>query len=186
MKWESKDISKFVDDILGHQAYCWLHPLQRAAEAGILDKLPKEAFSPKGLIRQSYGGNTALHYAATHRQLECIPKELFTEENLLKGNELGTTPMHCAAQHGCLDQIPKKFLTDKLLNDKNFLGKSCLHFALEGKSEVRFILSNLSNKSLRYYLKDVDTKPIYPMIKQELHKRIIIKELSKKEQSIEI
>lgn len=186
MKWESKDISKLIDDILGHKAYSWLHPLHRAAEAGILDKLPKEAFTPEGLIKQSHGGTTPLHYAAKHHQLKYIPKELFNQENLLKGNELGTTPMHCAAEHGCLNQIPEKFLKDKLLNNKNFLGMSCLHFAIERKSEIKLILSKLSTKSLRYYLKNVDTKTIYPKIKQEIQKRKLVKELSKDKQSIEI
>ena len=121
--------------------------------------------------------------------------ELFSEESLLKSNRIGTTPVHLAAANGCLHQIPQKFLTERILNDKNFLGQSCLHFAISRiqkketnpKIEIPLILSKLSDKSLRYYLKrDPDTKLISAMIKQELLKRKIVKELASKEQSIEI
>ena len=197
MKWEPKNISGVIEDMLEpHCCYEEGQQLHKAAKAGILDKLPKEAFTPEGLMEQSPpDSETPLHFAAVHNQLKYIPKELFTEQNLMIRNRIGTTPMHLAAAGGCLHQIPNKFLTDTLLKIENYIGQSCLSHAITRlgqketapKSEIPLILSKLSDTSLKYYLKqDPDTKLISSMIKQELLKRKIVKELSSKEQSIEI
>jgi len=182
-----------------------------AAQAGKLDTFPKELFSQKGLTKANGIDETPMHFAATHKQLKYIPEEFLTKENLCIANKEGTTPLHYSLLNVCFDQIPKKFKTPELLKLENNNGFCILDFALFAKKDpsmwtpnfedkdgilkkindqIKEVLSILDNKTLKdYALTPVTTgfrEARYNLAKETLLKRKIVRELSKKENSIEI
>jgi len=218
--WKGVDLSKITPEMVNASPN--IDGVTNLVELAILSntfsKFPKELITPKSLISLNGRMETTLHIAADKKQLKYIPKHLFNKKNLAKPNgAAGSTPMHYAAQHGCLDQIPKKFLIDKLLTIENKIGLSCLHFAVSALqytetykrpdldykhmvSQIKLIVDNLSNDSLKYYITQeldqldhrgqpritIKDQVPYSLITKELSKRKVLEYISKERQNIEI
>jgi hypothetical protein len=178
-----------------------------AAQNKKLDKFPKELLNKDGLSCANQDGETALHFICSNNQLKYVPPKFLSEENLLKANNSGTTPMDILCYHGYLSQLPEKLISDKTLSADYFKKHSCLDFtlfALEDnlvtanpekngdhlKRQMELIISKLSKKSLEREPSIGTESACYgkkvKLVKQEISKRLLIENLCKRNQHIEI
>jgi hypothetical protein len=209
--WGEIDVSKISKQTVNKVFYGLLtkkaNLIGIAAQNQKLDKFPKDLLNKEGLSCANQDGETTLHFICSNNQLKFVPQEFLDEENLLKANNSGTTPMDILCYHGYLSQLPSKVISDKTLSADYFKKHSCLDFtlfALEDnsvtanpeknenhlKKQVELIISKLSKKSLEREpsvgTESACYKKKVTLVKQELSKRLVIENLNKKSQNIEI
>lgn len=213
--WTNVDISKIPLELINNVIYILekrsSNLIGLAAQAGKLDKFPRELITSERLNRQNAMGENAIHFAAESCQIKYIPKELLNKENISTPNHEGTTPIHYSVLYRSLDQFPKELLSPQLLKQKNKGKLSAFDYGIftvsamsqgfdterslkerkEAIDQIRFISSKLDTKTLQKYLKEkVMAKDLQTLrnsyINQELKKRKILKEIAKETNSIEI
>lgn len=193
--------------------YCNATLIGMAARSGKLKEFPKELITSGGLTTPNPDGQTALHIAAETGELKHIPEDMMNTDMLFKELTLlakyptkdPLTPFHIAIKYKHLDQIPEKFLTEETLSREDSRGMSGLDFALIAEKsywvpkfipnpkpvgQIKTILSLLKEDTLEEYLKCESNEPYrkqrHYLVKQEIAKRKVIKELKNKEQALEI
>lgn len=185
-----------------------------AAQHKKLDKFPQNLINKEGLISPNESGETPMHFIASseNSQLDYIPLTMMNEELLLLPNNDGTTPFHYIAYHGNLQKLGKDYLISKNLELTNKNGLTSLDYAIFDlnelslplmrknsamnkrniriESQVRFIVSKLSTNFLKAQLKLPANSKFYAkkakVIKPELTKREVLKDISNPNQCLEI
>lgn len=161
--------------------------------------IPKELWTRENLIVKDENGWTPLHNICTWDH-NLIPKDITLEDLLLEA-DTNVTPLHkWASGPGWID-IPDEFLTKETLNLPNPGVSPPIYEIVEQYkmgwasrspiievimfNKIKKILSIVDTKTLKWLSKDKDPA-ITDLVKREMSKRKVVKELSKKEQSIEI
>lgn len=172
------------------------------AEDNVPESIPKHLWTRSAVTLQANTGITPLHHLCAYGW-SSIPKDITLEDLLIPTNN-GSTPLHCWAASQGWHKIPDKFLTNATLELKAEYETSPIESIVKqfGSIYLRFrkglaekdknienkfkrVLSKISEKTLKGLL-TTNEKIVIPLIKQEMGKRRLFKELDSKQQYIEI
>lgn len=166
------------------------------AEGPHYHHIPKDKWTRSAMTLKADNGVTPLHHIC-RRDPSLIPKDI-TVDDMLSETDEGATPLYLWASSKQWHKIPDKFLTRESLEyEVDFLDSPLQlithgyelalkysHEIPEETNKFKTVLSKISDRALNKLV----TKGyiVIPLVKQEIVKRKLFKELSKKEQSIEI
>lgn len=173
-----------------------------AADDNAPESIPKQLWTRTTVTLQADTGVTPLHHLCQY-DYTLIPKDITLEDILIPTNT-GSTPLHCWATTQNWHKIPDKFLTQKTLELKAEYEASPIESILKQfshaylkfrnglakrdiniENKFKNILSKIKEETLKELLKTKE-KVLFPLIKQEIGKRKLFKELNNKKQSLEI
>lgn len=167
----------------------------------------------KDLTELDLEENTLLHYTVQH-QPEAIPKKFLTPEVFYK-NKVGKTPLHSWAEGHHWESIPDHLLNKESINlnppntpltyiieqyVQNIAYEKENSRVLEMTRKLTRLLTLSNEKELKKFLGKLKTSGLdwdsehlekensltATLIQKELHRRKVVKELFKKNQSLEI
>lgn len=172
------------------------------ADDNVPETIPKHLWTRTAVTLQADSGVTPLHHLCGY-DWSSIPTDITIEDILMK-TTTGATPLHRWTASQSWHRIPNKFLTKQTLELKaeyedtpiesivKLFGNAHLRFR-KGLAErdknienkFKSVLSEISEKTLKELL-NTKEKVLIPLIKQEIGKRKVLKELEDKHQYIEI
>jgi hypothetical protein len=163
------------------------------------EDIPQELWTRETLTLKSPTGVTPLHAIVQWGQLT-LPEEI-TLEDFLNKTDAGATPLHNWAKSSGWIAIPDKYLTKDTLDLKDGSKESLLEIILDNytngwasrdrefdkfmRSKISYCLKQAKDSTLKKLSKN-PTPSTEPLVKSELVKRKVVKELHKNEVSIDL
>ena len=209
----NKTLHKFPKEFIGENGILWSNPITKAgvlwllASEGSIHIAPKKLITKEILVSKNPQGTTLLHYLATYDNLKHISDDLLTRETLLVKNSYNHNPLDSAAfqlrkfvnsppspslrpplympwsaSSSPMSTSPETQTTSQSAEPKIIAGGN-LENITRLKNNVSLIFKKLSKKDLE---KEEWADETLPLIKEELLRRKVIKEISKSEMSLEI
>lgn len=128
----TRTLQKYAKDIqenpslLGDKANGGVNVLHVAAVYGVLNQIPKEAFTSQTLNAQDYYGETPIQIAICKEGIDQIPKEALTKEALEIQDNDEQDGFTKAIIYNQLEKIPLKLLTHQKMCRDIVRGKTLL------------------------------------------------------------
>jgi hypothetical protein len=163
------------------------------------EDIPQELWTRETLTLKTPTGVTPLHALTSHGQN--VFRDVAILEDFLHKSNQGTTPLHAWARRPHWISIPDKYLTKETLNLKGGFQETILEIILDNykngwasrdpdfdklmRSKLSYALRQAKDSTLKKIAKSPPPS-IEPLIKTELLKRRVVKEVSREGKSFDL